>query len=158
MKKEMDLKRNYPQEKLSNQFSNFARMTESLFGGYLPSRNLVSNIREKEDAYVLTADMPGLSKEEIDVKVNGNILTIHAEHKSESGDENSEAGYSREFQSYHESFTLPSNVDPDEVEAHCENGRLQIRLPKTETGRQRKIEIKSGKESSEKKSNPMDKH
>jgi HSP20 family protein len=117
-----------------NSYSFFPEFAD--FFGDFPalSRKLTTNVREENDAFILSADLPGVSKEDIDVQVSANTLTIHAEHEEDNS-----------YRSYHQSFTLPSNVDAEQVEASCENGRLEIFLPKNESAQKRKIEIQSGK-------------
>lgn len=107
------------------------------------SRNSFHDIQETDTAYVLTAEIPGLPKEAVDIQINGNLLSVKAEHKEEEGTQDSPQ-YSRRYHSFHQSFTLPSNVMADQIEAHCENGVLEIILPKGEVSQAKKIEIKSG--------------
>ena len=77
--------------------------------------------------------------------MNGNLLTVHAEHKEESGSEDSERGYRRQYRSFHQSFSLPTTIDPEKIEANYENGLLEIMMPKTEQSQAKKIEVQSGK-------------
>lgn len=116
----------------------------SLFGEWpMLSRGAGAEIRETDKAYVLSAEVPGIPKDAINVNVSGNMLTIHAEQDEES--ENTNSGYRRQYRSFHQSFTLPSNVDPDQIEAHCENGLLEVWIPKAGSDQQKKIEVQSGK-------------
>jgi HSP20 family protein len=146
---ELDIRRD------DDMLPDFERMAERFFGdrfgslmGDLPmsgSRKAVTDIRETDQGYVLSADLPGIPKEEIEVNVSGNLLTVRAEHKEESGEEGREGGYRRQYRSFNQSFSLPSNVDPAKVEAHCENGLLEVWIPKTEQSQPRKIDLQSGK-------------
>lgn len=157
MRKDIEVKKDQtPQQQSSfGLFPEFERMAERFFEDRFPSlfgdwptfsRNAMTKLREEDDAYILSADIPGIPREDIEVNVSGNMLTIHAEHNKETGDESSGREYSREYRTFHQSLTLPTNVDTDQVEAHCENGRLEVLLPKTDVGPQRKIEIQSGKD------------
>jgi HSP20 family protein len=155
MKKDIEVKKDRTMQKTYNPLAEYDRLGESFFGERFPtllgdwpmlSRQSAANIREQDDAFILNANLPGIPKEDIQVQVSGNQLTIHAEHRNESGDESSESGYHREYRTYHQSFNLPSNVEADQVEAFCENGRLEIFLPKNAVEQKRKIEIQSGKE------------
>jgi HSP20 family protein len=133
----------------------FDRMAERFFGDRFGSligdwpavsaRKAMTDIRETDQGYVLSADLPGIPKEEIEINVSGNLLTLRAEHKEESGEEGQENGYRRQYRSFNQSFSLPSNVDPAKIEAHCENGLLEVWIPKTEKSQPRKIALQSGK-------------
>ena len=91
------------------------------------------DIKEKEEEYLLVADLPGLDKENIDLHYENNVLSIHAqqereEEKHEEGKyirrERSSRSYSRQF--------LIENVAEDEIQASFENGVLTVNLPKRE--------------------------
>ncbi len=105
-------------------------------------RRPVSQIRETDNAYVLTAEVPGIPMSEIEINVSGNVLTIHAEKKSEVDQENQ---YQRDFRSFHQSFSMPTTVDQEKIEAHCENGVLEVLLPKVEMAKPKKVQIQTGK-------------
>lgn len=111
----------------------------------LTNRKAVSHIQETDNAYLLSAEIPGIPKEDIQIDVNGNLLTVRAEHKEQSGSEGSKEGFQRQYRSFHQSFALPTTIDANKIEAHCENGVLEIMLPKTEQAQPKKIEIQSGK-------------
>lgn len=91
------------------------------------------NIRETENAYEVALSAPGKSKEEFNIEVEKDILTISSASKSE---ENVEEGkYTRRefsFKSFKRSFTLPETVQVDEIKASYENGILKLSLPKKE--------------------------
>jgi HSP20 family protein len=101
------------------------------------------DIRETEDAYTIEADMPGVSKDAVDVSVEDNVLTITAERKDEH--EESQEGYrrrERRFGTYKRTFTLPREVDAERVDAHYANGVLSVTLPKREEAKPRQIDVK----------------
>ncbi len=102
------------------------------------SRRAVGNIEELDDGYLLTAEIPGIPAEGIDIQVSGNLLTVKAERKEEEGGR-------RQHRSFHQSFSLPSTIDAEKIEAHCENGMLEIFMPKTQASQAKRIEIQSGK-------------
>lgn len=170
MKKEIEIKKNESQvskdvKEDNSLFSKLDARESHLLNDYFPffsdwsslSRSSITDIREQADAYILSANLPGVPKEEINISVSGNVLTIRAEHKKESGIEKSKEGFRSEYCSYHQSFTLPSNVDADQVVAHCENGRLEVFLPKNEKVKQRKIEVQSGKVAFQKQKSMLNK-
>ena len=146
------------------------RLLDTFFGGegqsmwpaFTRSRLPSSNIQETDDCYYMTAEVPGISEKEVEINVSGNVLSIHAEHKEE---EKNKEGYRRNFSSFHQSYTLPNTVDADKIEAHCENGFLEVLIPKTASSKAKTIEVQSGKGGffnrlthSEKKKAPEQKH
>jgi HSP20 family protein len=99
---------------------------------------------EAEDHFVLKADLPGLSEEDVNIEVQDGSLTISGERKAEQ--EASERGWyriERPFGSFNRSLTLPDGVDPDRIEASFSHGVLQVRIPKPEQRKPRRIEISS---------------
>lgn len=89
------------------------------------------DIVEKEDAYEVTADLPGFDEKNIDVKLQNGSLCIKGERKSEK--EETKKDYhltEREFGSFERRFTLPEGVDPDKIEASLKKGVLTVTLPK----------------------------
>lgn len=106
------------------------------------SRRSIGEIKETDDAFVLCADIPGVPKEDVHVEVNGNMLTIRAEHEEQEADAGS---YRRQYRSFNQNFALPSTVDPEKIEANCENGVLEVLLPKTGSSQPKRVEVQSGK-------------
>jgi len=108
---------------------------------WLPPMDLV----ETADHYVLRADLPGLSDEDVTIQLEDNVLTISGERRNEHQDQ--QDGYyrlERAFGSFTRSLTLPDGVDPDSVEAHFDRGVLEIRIPKPEQKKPKTVEIKLG--------------
>ncbi len=94
---------------------------------------------------MVRADLPGLKKEEIDLSILGSTLTIKGEKKSEN--EVKEENYHRVERSYglfQRSVQLPSEVDESKVEAAYKDGVLEVKLPKKEAVKGKKIAIKAG--------------
>lgn len=101
------------------------------------------DIRETPDALTLTAELPGLSREDVHITLENSVLTISGERKFEK--DTKEENYHRIERSYgtfSRSFTLPSNVRGEQVNAAFKDGVLTITLPKTDEAKPRKIEIK----------------
>ncbi|MFS4460777.1 Hsp20/alpha crystallin family protein [Bdellovibrio sp. HCB2-146] len=97
------------------------------------------DIEEKDNMYLVTADLPGMKKEEIKIDLSDNVLTISGERTRES---KGEGRYTeRTHGKFMRSFTLPSRVDPDKISAQFENGVLRITLNKSEASRGRSIKI-----------------
>lgn len=124
----------------------FAPRFNSVLGDWPEiTRRAATRIQETDNYYVLSAEIPGIPKEDIQISVSGNVLTVRAERREESGAEESEQGYRRSYRSFNQSFSLPTTVDPDKIEANCENGILEVVLPKTEQAQPKRIEVRSGK-------------
>lgn len=99
---------------------------------------------EKEDKFVVRAELPGMKREEIDVSVVGNTLTISGERKAET--EIKEEDYYRCelcYGKFSRSLNLPAAVDAAKVDATYENGILEITLPKVEAAKPKKIAVKA---------------
>jgi HSP20 family protein len=93
------------------------------------------NIRESNDNFEVEMAAPGMNKEDFKVELDGNLLTIFSEKKTEQK-ENNEGRYSRQefsYESFQRSFTLPKDVvNADKIEAHYTNGVLHLTIPKRE--------------------------
>ena len=102
------------------------------------------NIKEADGKYQVMLAAPGLKKDDFHVEVDGNLVTISAETKSEK--EEKEDQYTRKeysYSSFSRTFTLPENVEKDKIEARYENGELKLVLPKKENAsKSNKQEIK----------------
>ncbi len=124
----------------------FGNRFNSLIGDWpaLAQRNS-SSIQENDKSYILCAEIPGVPKNDIEINISGNLLTLKAEHKEEKTLEGETQGFRRRYKSYQQSFALPTTVDPEKIEAHYENGVLEVVLPKTEQAQAKKIEVQSGK-------------
>lgn len=90
------------------------------------------DVVEKDNAFEITAELPGLAEDDIDVSVSDGILTLKGEKKEEK--EETRKGYrlsERRYGSFQRSFRLPEGVDEDKIEADFDKGILKLLLPKT---------------------------
>mgnify|MGYP000574883556 CR=1 FL=1 len=102
-----------------------------------------SRVEEKENFYLLTLDIPGVDKEHLKVELEDNVLSIAGERKDRFKNENEELNT---FASFSQRYSLPKEINQDEIEVHQDNGVLDIILPKTQKKQISKtIEVKSGK-------------
>jgi len=95
----------------------------------VPSVNVVDN----KDEYRLSLAVPGMTKDDFNIDVNGSMITVSCE-KEESKDEK-EKNYTRKeynYTSFSRSFQLPDEVNKEKIDAHYENGVLRVTLPKKE--------------------------
>ena len=101
------------------------------------------DVRESGDALTLTVELPGLRKEDVQITLENNILSLSGERKFEK--ETEEENYhriERAYGSFSRSFTLPANVKADQVAATFQDGLLTISLPKVEEAKPRKVDIR----------------
>lgn len=128
----------------SSIFHPFADLERSFFSDWEKDFPCKTDILDKGDRYLIQADLPGYAKEEIHLGIDGDCLTISAEHKSETKEEkNNFIRRERRYGSMSRSFDI-SGVDADRISASYQNGVLELQLPKrTQTApASRRIEIK----------------
>lgn len=134
---------------LSRAFNDFLRPWNEWFtDSAWPERALTVpavNITETDKSYNLSVAAPGMKKEDFNIDVQGNIISISA--AKEESTEAKEKNYSRQeynYSSFCRSFTLPDEVKQDAIEAEYKDGVLNLRLPKTEAAQKasKKIAIK----------------
>jgi len=101
------------------------------------------DITETNDEIVLTANVPGINPDDIEINVNDDSLTISGKIEKEIEDKNNKRFYrfEREYGEFGRTINLPGRVKADEVMAKCKDGVLTITLPKTEEEKKRKIKI-----------------
>jgi len=108
---------------------------------WAPAMDLV----ETDDHFVLRADLPGLEQDDVSIEVQGNVLTLSGERRSEH--ENSREGYHRVERAYGHfarALTLPEGVDSDAIEASFDRGVLEVRIPKPAERKPRRVRIGVG--------------
>ena len=130
------------QNSLFNYFDDFEKNFFGDMGSSLTAFR--TDILDKGDKYVLQAELPGFNKEDIHVDIDGDCLTIHAEHKEETEDKkHSYIRRERRYGSFARNFDI-SAIKADAIEAKYDNGVLELELPKRggEEKKPQKIEIK----------------
>jgi HSP20 family protein len=110
---------------------------------WIPAMDLV----ETDDDFVLRADLPGLTEKDVNIELEDNVLTISGERKAEH-EERKEGYYRVERASgtFSRSLTLPEGVDPERVRASFDRGVLEVRIPKPEQRKPRKVTISAAGE------------
>lgn len=106
------------------------------------------DVQETETAYLMSMEIPGLSEKDVEIKVDGQLLTVASRTES-SKEESAKDGAKwlmkeRRASSFARSFSLPKDVDTDAISASAENGILTITLPRQEKAKPRLIDIKRG--------------
>lgn len=102
------------------------------------------DVKETADAYVLTADMPGIRKDDLDIQMAGNRLCISGRREPETV-RDGERFYSQErsFGTFNRTFSLPEEVQPSQVKADLRDGVLHLTVPKSPEIRPQKITVNS---------------
>ena len=103
------------------------------------------DLLETEDEFVLRADLPGLSESDVNIELEDNVLTLSGERKTEHEDKR-EGFYrmERSYGAFSRSLTLPTGIDPEAVSAAFDRGVLEVRVPKPEQRKPRRISINAG--------------
>jgi HSP20 family protein len=139
----------FPSDLLSMQrdinriFDSFFRTGWADDTGLAPSTwSPATDVAENGDSYLVKVELPGVSRDDVKITMQDNLLTIRGEKKQEQ--ETTERGFHRVERSYgtfQRSFTLPSTVKADAVDASFKDGILTVRLPKTEEAKPKVIDV-----------------
>ncbi|MDQ3676257.1 MAG: Hsp20/alpha crystallin family protein [Actinomycetota bacterium] len=108
---------------------------------WIPAMDLV----ETGDQFVLKADLPGMSESDVTIELESGVLTIAGERRTEHEDKHE--GYyrlERATGAFSRALTLPDGIDPEGVEASFDNGVLEVRIPKPEQAKPRRVRIGVG--------------
>jgi HSP20 family protein len=128
-------------DNLDSLFSNSFDWTgRELTGSLYPN----VDITESDSGYTITADLPGLSREEINVNVEDGVLSISGEKKRAFEKKEKDHYYhlERSYGKFSRSFSLPSSIDNGNIEAKYANGVLEVHLRKSEEAKPKVIEVK----------------
>lgn len=139
----------FPTPRRGNGFENrLRRMMEEAFGeleeiGWSPAVEVTETANELR----LTAELPGMQADDVEIELEDDVLTLHGEKHEEKEEETKEGEVTyrvaeRRYGEFSRSFTVPSTVDADAIEAQFEDGILTVLMPKTSEARGRKIEVK----------------
>jgi len=123
---------------LLDEFFATERSPRQLSGSYP-----VVEVKEEKEHFVLTAEVPGLSKEDLSVEVKNGVLTLSGEKKYEKREKQEGYFYSeRSYGRFERSFNLGENVSEEDVVAEYNNGLLKVALKKKQVKESRRIEVK----------------
>jgi HSP20 family protein len=101
-----------------------------------------TNLCDLGDHFEVVAEVPGFSKENLNIKIQGNYLEISGTHESDAPEGYSVHRVERGTSSFSRSFTLPSDVDVEKTDASLINGLLTLSLPKAEAAKPKQITVK----------------
>lgn len=115
--------------------------SQQFLNGWLPTVDLY----EDRDHLVLRAELPGMKKEDIDISLHGDVLTLSGERKEEGTFEKAETYRAERFLGrFQRTLTLPVAVDTSKVQASYQDGILTVTLPKAEEAKPKQIQVKVG--------------
>jgi HSP20 family protein len=134
-----------PLSELGQLNERMRRMLEQTFGGILDEPVgwvPAVDIEELEDAYVVEAEVPGVKREDVNIEVSGNELTISGEIKARER-EGIIRRRTRRVGEFEFRVVLPNEVNAEGIDAKLNDGVLTVRIPKAERAQRRRIEVKS---------------
>lgn len=103
------------------------------------------DVAETDKEIVITAEMPGLERKDVEISVEDNVLTIRGEKKVESQKDDKNKNYhlsERSYGMFYRMLQLPAGVDPSKIQATMSNGVLKITIPKPARSETKKIEVR----------------
>jgi len=130
------------QDEMSRLFNAFFTRTSDRTEGRTLSWSPLVDISETDDKIKVTAEVPGMKKDDIKISIQDNVLTLKGEKKQEKEekDKNSHR-VERAYGAFERSFSLPASVQTDKVKASYKEGVLTISLPKPEEAKPKEIDI-----------------
>jgi HSP20 family protein len=120
---------------------NLSRFFDDSFWGFsgdVDRSRVPMNLRETESSFEMELVAPGLRKEDFQLNISGDVLTVSFEEKNENKETNDQEGWVRQEyrkRSFSRSFHLTEGIDANGIKAHYENGILYLTLPKNEKGK-----------------------
>ena len=146
-----------PEQELPSIYQEFLHPFDELIQSFMPGsmRSFFTELGEKEpvvdihnrgDHYVLTAELPGMDKDDVEVRVDANAIELRAQKKTENEDKSADSMQRSSSLSYFDKYlSLPEGVLPEKVVGTMKNGVLELRLPKKEPtvrGASRRVALK----------------
>jgi len=136
-------RRNNPFDDIERMFEHMQEQVEGEFEGAELTGSVAVDVEERDDEYVVTADLPGFEREDVNVELQEEALRIEAEHSEEQTDEEDGRYVRRERtqQSLSRTVPLPGRAEAEGAEATFSNGVLTVRLPKAGNEDSHRIDI-----------------
>lgn len=132
------------QNQVNRLFQDFSRGSDELSttGTFVPA----TDVYEDEHNITLKLEVPGVSEKDLDIRLENNTLTVRGERKFEKEEkEENFRRVERQYGTFVRSFTLPSTVDSDNINASYDKGVLSITMPKRAEAKPKQIQVNSGK-------------
>ena len=121
---------------------NFGTFQEETAGSFMPRADVI----EKKDAYVIDMELPGFTEDDITIDMKDRVLSITSVKKArdeKKPDENTWLLKERRCMNFNRSFTLPEDIDADNISASLKNGMLCISIPRKAAAQARRITLQS---------------
>ena len=131
------------QREINRMFNNMFRGSEDGEDYALTSWTPAVDIAEQDNEYTVKVELPGVNKDDVKITVESNMLTVRGEKKQEK--ETKKENYhrvERSYGSFQRSFTLPTAIVSDKIDAAYKDGILTVRVPKAEEAKPKQIEVK----------------
>jgi len=125
-------------------FRDFDRLTQAVLGTQARPAVMPMTAYRENGTFVVHLDLPGVSVDTIDLTVEQNVLTIHAERKPPAGDSAERVVYERSYGVYSRQLFLGDTLDSDQLTANYYAGVLTLTIPIAEKAKPRRVEISGG--------------
>lgn len=133
----MDLLRS----RMNRMFSDFDRSYGENTGWRIVGSFPKTNMYDNGDSFQVIAEVPGVAKEDLNIRIQGNYLELSGTRKSEAPEGYTAHRVERDISSFSRSFTLSAEIDADRIEAVLKDGMLTLVLPKAESAKPKQIAI-----------------
>jgi HSP20 family protein len=133
------------QREINRMFDSFFRSGWVEDTGLAPAAwSPATDIVENDNGYIVKVELPGMSKDEVKITMQNNVLTVRGEKKRDKeGKENGYHRIERSYGAFQRCFTLPAAVDASTIDASFKDGILTLTLPRTEATKPKTIEVKA---------------
>jgi HSP20 family protein len=125
-------------------FQDFDRLTEAVWGSRARPAMMPMDAYRQDGTFVVHLDLPGVSADSIDLTVEQNVLTVHAERKPPVGDSAERVIDERSYGVFSRQLFLGETLDTDQLTAEYDAGVLTVKIPVAEKARPRKVEVNKG--------------
>lgn len=144
-----------PNQDVYSNLTRLSRLMDEAFGAFPAAQNGDAvgsswtpnvDIREDKEHLTITMDVPGVRPEDVKISLENQVLTIAGEKQSLQQEKDERwHRWERHYGRFERTFTLPSTVDAERIEATSDNGVLTVRLPKVEKAKPREIQVKTSR-------------
>jgi HSP20 family protein len=150
------IRRDEPNQDVYSNLTRLGRLMDEAFGAFSTAHSNGDavgsawtpnvDIREDKDHITITMDVPGVRPDDVKISLENQVLTVAGEKQAFQQEKDERwHRWERHYGRFERTFTLPSTVDAERIEATTENGVLTVRLPKIEKARPREIQVKTNR-------------
>ena len=125
-------------------FRDFDRLTQQLWGSFTKPTTMPLDAYKEGDRYIVEFDLPGVDPESIDITIEKNLLSVHAERPYVERDHAEFVVSERPYGSFTRQLFLSDNLDTEDIEADYTNGVLKVLIPVAEKAKPRKVQVAKG--------------